>query len=181
MNNNIIKKIQVIIYKLLDEKKSSKKEHIELVVKYSKILSKKLKADEEICVISAWLHDISKINGEDKGHHITGEKVAEEILLKLNYPKNKIEKVKHCILTHSSDENYKPKTLEAKIVASADAMSHFYNLKGLFYAAYGKRGLRSKEGKDWVLKKLEKSKKKMMPEAKLFVKNRHKQIIELLE
>jgi uncharacterized protein len=67
-----------------------------------------LNADEEICEISAWLHDIKKIKGESEKHHIYGAEEAVEILKRYNYPEDRIEKIKHCIVTHSSDKSYMP-------------------------------------------------------------------------
>jgi putative nucleotidyltransferase with HDIG domain len=129
--------------------------HIVSVVKYSKLLAKKLDADEEICELSAWLHDIKKIQGKREKHHVHGSKEAAKILKSYGYPNEKIKQVEHCILTHSADKNYVPETIEAKIVASADALSHFDNFLSLTYVVYDLRNLSIEEGRKWLIKKYE--------------------------
>jgi HD superfamily phosphohydrolase YqeK len=140
-NKQVIKHVRKLISEISDGNQAWTL-HINSVVKYSKLLAKYYKADINVCEISAWLHDIIKMrntinsnkiagknmkNKKGKNHHIHGSKEAVRILTDLNYPKEKISKIEHCILTHSSDKKYVPKTLEAKIVASADALSHFDN------------------------------------------------------
>ncbi len=60
--------------------------------------------------------------------------------------------------------------MEAKIVASADAMAHITEIPSLFEFTYGVRRIGIEEGREWVLKKITKSYKKLMPEAKKMVK-----------
>ena len=85
-------------------------------------------ADFEILEIAALLHDIAR-HEEDNDttgkvdHAVMGASVANEILNGLNYPKDKIKKVEHCILTHRYRENsLKPKSIEAKILFDADKL-----------------------------------------------------------
>ncbi len=150
--------------------------HISNVVKHSKILAKKLNADEEIAEIGAWLHDITRITGDKDNHHITGAKEAEKILLELDYPKDRIEKVKHCIIAHRGNvkQQIKRETKEADCVASADAMTHFDTIAHLLYLVYTKKGLSLEDGKRWVLDKLIRSWNKMIPEAKELCKEKYK-------
>src|SRR6056297_4361939 len=115
----MIKNMRIMILELCDEWDWDWKIHIKSVVKYSKILAQKQNADEEICELSAWLHDIIKLrDGVRESHHIKGSEEAVKILEQYNYPKEKIQKIKHCIISHSSDENYPPRSTEAKILAS---------------------------------------------------------------
>ena len=78
--------------------------HIKYVVKNAIELAKKYNADIEIVELGALLHDIAVPSeyGDIEEHHIYGEKIAEELLTKLNYPKEKTELVKKCILNHRS-------------------------------------------------------------------------------
>jgi len=176
----MIEEIKSLISSLCKGQEDVWQEHILLVVKYSKSLAKQLGADEEICEIAAWLHDIKKLKGEKEEHHIRGSEEAGEILQKLGYPTDKIAKVKECILTHSSDERYPPLTLESKIVASADAMSHFDNLAGLAYVGFNMKRLNREEGRKWLIEKYGKSWKKLMPEAKNIIKPKYDAIKILL-
>ena len=181
MVKDIIPRIRQIILDLCKNKDWKWKNHIESVVRNSELLAKKTGADKEIVEIAAWLHDITKIKGQRKGHHITGSEEAEKILREFGYPQDKIEKVKHCIITHSSDEDYPPKTNEAKVLASADALSYFDNFEDLAYGAYKIKGLSAEEGRKFLMIKYEKSWKKLMPEARKMAKKRYDAIRLLLE
>lgn len=149
--------------------------HIESVVKYSKLLAKKLDADEEICEISALLHDIKNIKGEKEMHHVHGSEEVAKLLKEYNYPEDRIDMVKHCILTHSSDNNYMPESKEAKIVASADALSHFDNFLALAYVVYNLKKLSIEGGREWLVKKYKDcwDKLELIPEAKEIAKDKY--------
>ena len=81
--------------------------HIEAVVKNAQILAQKFGADEEIVIISAWLHDIASITDYSlyEMHHIHGANIAENILKQFNYEEEKINQVKECILNHRGSVN----------------------------------------------------------------------------
>lgn len=143
--------------------------HIVPAIEYSKALAKKVGADEEIVEIATILHDLGSLKcGRERQdeHHITGSEIAEEILTSFDYPKDKIEKIKHCILSHRASQTIPRESLEAEVVASADAMSHFAYINDLFYLAYVIHGLETDPGTEFVLRKLEQSYRKLMPEAK---------------
>lgn len=137
------------------------KGHFEGVLKYAKMLGEKENADMEVIEISVLLHDISSVRGEYEDHHLKGARIAEELLSKLNYPRNKIEQVKHCILAHRGSKDIKRETKEAQILTDADAMCHFDEIDALFNAY---------KIKEEVLKKLERSYVKMSKEAKSIIK-----------
>lgn len=102
-------------------------EHIRYVVKNAVELAKEQGADREIVELGALLHDISMPSeyGTREEHHIYGAKIAEELLTKFNYPKEKIEFVKKCVLNHRVSTNSKRETIEEQCIADADAMAHF--------------------------------------------------------
>jgi hypothetical protein len=77
------------------------------------------------------LHDYAGIKNEDnyENHNLLGAEEAEKILKRFNYSKEKIEKIKHCIYAHRGSVSTGRKTLEAKCVASVDAMAHFDRMK----------------------------------------------------
>lgn len=142
--------------------------HIESVVKFALILADKLEADKEILEIAALLHDIGSVTNKDwyEEHHIHGARIAQEILEKYSYPEEKIKSVKECIIAHRGSRDIKRLSLEAQILASADAMSHFENVDSLMHLAYAVHKLEVDEGREFVLGKLARSWKKLMPEAK---------------
>jgi putative nucleotidyltransferase with HDIG domain len=147
--------------------------HIVYVVKYSKQLAKLLGADEEIVEIAALLHDYAGIKDSSHSgeHHIYGAIEAEEILTRYDYPKEKIDMVKHCIVSHRGSVKKKRLTKEAECIASADAMAHISEVPSLLYLTYNKKGMTIEEGSKWVMEKLERSWNKLCPEAMELVKD----------
>jgi len=156
--------------------------HIVLVVKYAKLLAVKLHADTEIVEIAALLHDYAGIKDSTmtENHHIHGADEAQQILSRFNYPQDKIQKVKNCILTHRGSVPMKKLSLEAECIASADAMTHVFQVPSLLYLAYVKHGMGIDEGKEWVLKKVERSMSKLCPEAKVMVNEHYLTVKEVL-
>jgi uncharacterized protein len=157
--------------------------HILSVVDNALVLGKKLNADLEVVELAAYLHDIAWGFEEivrDNNHHETGAEKAEEILNKFNYPKETIDKVKHCVVAHRGRSDSKPETLEAEIVANADAMAHFdafpdlllfFNEGNSFEDSISE--LSGKIERDWALKLT-------LPEAKELSKEKYTAIKLLL-
>lgn len=156
--------------------------HFLPVVQYAEKLADELGGDKEIILIAAWLHDIgSIIHGRDN-HHITGAAVAEEKLKELNYPADKIELVKKCILNHRGSQQNFRESIEEKILAEADVMSNFENIGGIFKAAFVYEGLNQAEAKDSVRKKLENKWKQLcFNSSKKIIKPKYEAIMLLLE
>jgi len=83
--------------------------------------------DLEVLIPSALLHDIARVEeSKDKtgelDHAILGSEMAEHILRELHYEEVKIEKIKHCILTHRFRTGNEPNTIEAKILFDSDKL-----------------------------------------------------------
>ncbi|MFA5729865.1 MAG: HD domain-containing protein [Candidatus Paceibacterota bacterium] len=129
--------------------------HFVPTVKYALELAEELGADKEVVEISAWLHDIGSVIYGREDHHLTGAKIAEEKLKELNYPLEKIEMVKNCILNHRGSQKNNPLSIEEKIIADADALSNFDNVPGIFKAAFIYENLNQGEAKEAVRRKLE--------------------------
>ncbi|MFA6306854.1 MAG: HD domain-containing protein [Patescibacteria group bacterium] len=118
--------------------------HQKEVIKYAEKLLKMYKgANYEIVLISCWLHDIAHYYAKNdieilkvkKLHHVNGAKIAEKFLLKYNLEKKETENIKNCILRHRNNKQYPVRTLEEKIVAVADTLSHYGSI---FYFTYFK-------------------------------------------
>ena len=156
--------------------------HFVPVVKYSLILAEKLNADKEIVEISAWLHDIGSIIYKRENHHITSCEIAEKKLQELNYPSDKIEKIKHCIISHRGSKNIKRETIEAEILAEADALSHFDDLPGLFQTCYIYENVKSRiDAKNSIRTKLINSYNKLSENSKKIIKPKFDAAMLLLE
>ncbi|MDD5133040.1 MAG: HD domain-containing protein [Candidatus Nanoarchaeia archaeon] len=156
--------------------------HFTPVVNYAKILAEELKADKEIVTIAAWLHDIGSIIEGRKDHHISGAKIAEKKLTEFGYPKEKIGKVKQCILNHRGSQNRKRISVEEQIIAEADAMSNFECIGGLFKAAFIYEKLNQIEAQETVRKKLENKWKQLhLENSKKIIEPKYKAAMLLLK
>jgi len=173
-------KIREIVKKEAEEE--DWKYHILIVEKYAKILADKLGADKEIVELAVLLHDIGRIKFSNKDHDITGSKEAEKILREEGYPEDIIKKVKHCIETHRASKDKKPETLEAEIIANADAMSHFDSLPLLIYWR-GKNKKGFEESIKWLEDKLDRdwNKKITISEAREMCKEKYKTSQKILK
>lgn len=83
--------------------------------------------DLEILIPAALLHDIARVeesqdNTGQIDHAILGCEIAEGILKELEYEKEKIDKIKHCISAHRFRTGNEPKTIEAKILFDSDKL-----------------------------------------------------------
>ncbi|WP_097027158.1 HD domain-containing protein [Clostridium peptidivorans] len=81
----------------------------------------------EILIPSALLHDIARVEeSQDKtgeiDHAVLGSVIAEDILRNLEYEEDKIEKIKHCIITHRFRTGNEPNSIEAKILFDSDKL-----------------------------------------------------------
>ena len=183
MNESMINEIRDLVESACKNKNNNYKygawtHHISSVVKNSKMLARKLGADEEIVELAALLHDYASVLNNDlyPEHHIHSTKLAEEILRRYNYPEERIEMVKHCIYAHRGSKDIPRETIEAEIVASADAMAHFDNVSSLLHLAFVSLGMGIDEGTKYVLGKLERDWRKMMPEAREILKEKYEAI-----
>jgi len=92
-----------------------------LLAKYEK------EVDLEVLIPSALLHDIARVKESQNktgeiDHAVLGSTMAEDILRSLEYEEEKIEKIKHCIITHRFRTGNEPKTIEAKILFDSDKL-----------------------------------------------------------
>lgn len=83
--------------------------------------------DLDVLIPSALLHDIARVEeSQDKtgklDHAILGGEIAEDILRKLQYEEEKIQRIKHCIIAHRFRTGNEPNTIEAKILFDSDKL-----------------------------------------------------------
>lgn len=139
---NIVDKAKAKFLQMVDEFGSDPYNlvpHLPEVERWAKNLLKKYpQADEEVVLIAVWFHDLGHYPiPTDIDHAIRGEKRAKEFLEKENYPKDKMDKVLHCIRSHSYLD-VMPESIEAKIVVFADAASHMTDSRYFDMAKYDK-------------------------------------------
>ena len=161
------------------------KYHILPVVKNALLLGKKLNADLDVVEIASYLHDIGKEGTDDyeqSEHHVVGAEKTKKILKEMGYDNEFIKKVEHCVLTHRGRKGPPPETLEAKIVACADAMAHYDT-----FLALVKIFLKTNDSFEQAIIEIDKkmdrgwNKKLTIPEAKEIVKEKYEAIKLLLE
>ncbi|MDP4090553.1 MAG: HD domain-containing protein [Bacillota bacterium] len=157
--------------------------HIESVANNAVELARLYQADVEVCELAGWLHDIASITDYKlyEDHHIHGANMAEEILKAYNYPTDKIQLVKLCILNHRGSVLKEKTTREEICVADADAISHYDTLPSLFYLAFVQRKLNIDDGIEFVKNKLERSYNKMSEQSKEYYQHKRAMIQALLK
>lgn len=100
--------------------------HVERVYNLALMIAKKEKADINVIKLAAYLHDVGRREEmHSKGKICHAEKaveLAEKTLAKYNLDKKIKENILHCILSHRYRNNYKPITIEAKILFDADKL-----------------------------------------------------------
>ena len=152
------------------------------MVNYAEKLADELGGDKEVILIAAWLHDIGSIIYGREDHHITSAKVAEEKLKELQYPADKIELIKKCILNHRGSQQNGRDSIEEQIIAEADVLSNFDNIAGIFKAAFIYEDKTQGEAKDSVRQKLERKWKQLYFEnSKKIIKPKYEAAMLLLK
>ncbi len=125
----IIEKVEVFATDLLTNSLDPKHlyhnlKHTQRVVKSTKELSEAHtlgKEDEEVLLLTAWLHDTGYTKGTS-GHEESSCTIAEKFLNQEGYEAKKIQKVVDCI--RATKRYHEPKNLLEKIIRDADS-SHF--------------------------------------------------------
>lgn len=185
--SEITEKIKVELLKRCEKSKEKDgydfwNEHIKYVVENAVKLAKKYNADVEIVELGALLHDIAMPSdyGEREKHHIFGAEIAEQLLTELNYPKDRMERVKNCVLNHRGSEDRPRETIEEQCVADADVMAHFACIPSLFSLVYKEMNLSISDGAEYVKKKLERDYGKLSSQSRELLKDRYENIIKVL-
>lgn len=152
MDNEILEKTKKHFFNTFKESKSAYPylpRHVKEVEKWSKkIVQRYLEADEEILLLSVWLHDIGQaINGDNPDHAVRSEIETRDFLFKIGLESEKIEKIAHCVRAHRC-RDIQPEIIEARILAASDSASHMTDIN---YIVHINDGWTKKE----VLEKLE--------------------------
>ena len=134
--------------------------------------------------VAALLHDIAMPSeiGPREEHNVYGAKIADELLTKLNYPDDRKERVKECVLRHRGSNDLPRNTIEEECVADADVIAHFDCIPALFHLAFGKndKDLSIAEGTEFVKRKLERDYNKLSSHTREILKDRYENIIKVL-
>ena len=155
------------------------KEHIQYVYKYACMLSKDKEVDHEVIELSALLHDIAMTDRtlDRSRHHEDGAVIAEQLLRENNYPEEKVQLVKKCILNHSSKRAEYRTTLEEGILVDADGLSHFDSINNLYNLTHNVMGLNDQDTLKFIQEKLTKDYNEISDELKYLVRDKYETII----
>ena len=126
--------------------------HIESVVYYALELAEKYGADKEIVALGALLHDINIVSeyGNDAEHHIYSAEIAVKLLSEFNYPQERTEWVKNCVLNHRGSVLKDKNTVEEECVADADALAHFDSVARWLENGWTSASIKSKFERDYI-------------------------------
>jgi len=133
--------------------------HIKLVRQEAEILLKEYpEADEQVVLLASVLHDVGYLK-DHKNHEEVGFSKAKEVLSEheIELDQSQLEILDEAITEHGYSGE--PEKLEARIVASADALAHLYPC---FWIANSKvKGNNLQEFYDWMENKINKDRKKI--------------------
>jgi uncharacterized protein len=161
MSNNTIENVRNILLDYCDKHKTHIgydywNDHIKVVVKHALILADKYGADKEIVELGALLHDISMPAeyGERGDHFLYSSEMTENILTELEYPRDKLDRVKACVFSHAGRNAHLRSSIEEHCVADGDALAHFDRVPSLFSLAYSLHKMGLEEGREYVKRRL---------------------------
>ena len=154
-NKKLIKRV-ALFSKLLYPKHNFLN-HILPAVKIGKELAKELRADSLIVESASYLHDIGRIIYRYKNHEKRGSLISKVMLPLFGFSQNQVDEICYCILVHDATVSSEFKTLEAEIVANADALSQFENFLYMFSIYYSTHGKDIEKTKDWLKNKYERT------------------------
>lgn len=155
--------------------------HILPVVEHSKYLCEIYNIDCLPVLLGAYFHDITRLDGDDKYHHLSSADFASKFLNKFNLESSVIKIVYEAIYQHRGSLDTQRNSIESKILASADGFALISNIHLLFYSAYKKNNLGLIEGVNKVNRKINNSKKKLLPESSKLLEDNYGSFIKQLE
>ncbi len=155
------------------------REHIQYVYKYVVLLSKNKNVDKEVLELSALLHDISMtdITLDRSRHNEFGADIAEQLLRDNDYPEDKIQLVKKCILNHSKRRSEYRTTEEEQILVDADGLSHFDAINRLYSLPKIVMGLSEEDSVRFVQDKLTGDYNELSDDLKYLVKDKYDRVM----
>ncbi len=132
--------------------------HIYAVAEQAGILADRFGANSELAMAAAMLHDVADVvmKRENPDHEEKSIEIAKRLLVETGYSDSEIATITgDAMRNHGCRDGKAPKTLEGKVLATADALVH---LRSDFYG-YAARELKRVEPIDevrgWAMPKVE--------------------------
>ena len=157
------------------------REHIQYVYKYVLLLSENKNVDREVLELSALLHDIAMTDRSlDRAkHNEYGSVIAEQLLRENNYPEDKVQLVKKCILNHSSKRAEFRTTEEERILVDADGLSHFDSINNLYSLAHNVMELNDEDAIKFIQDKLTKDYNEISDDLKYLIQEKYDKVMSI--
>ncbi len=155
------------------------REHVQYVYKYVVMLSEGKNVDGEVLELAALLHDISMTDWilDRSRHNEFGAEIAEQLLRENDYPEDKTQLVKKCILNHSKRRQEYRTTEEERILVDADGLSHFDVIGKMYSLPSMVMGLNEAESVRFVQKKLTGDYEELSDDLKCLVKEKYDRLM----
>ena len=110
-------------------------------------------------------------------HNEYGAEIAEQLLRENNYPEDKTQLVKRCILNHSKRRQQYRSTEEEQILVDADGLSHFDTVKTLYSLPSKVMGLSEEDSVRFVQDKMTGDYNELSDDLKYLVKEKYDRIM----
>jgi uncharacterized protein len=112
--------------------------HVKRVVSIAKKLALEEKANLEVVIPAAWLHDLVNLSKDNPDRKKASQLAADEALVFLqsvDHSQKYFPEIHHAIWTHSFSANIKPETIEAQIVQDSDRLDAlgYWARQAIFY------------------------------------------------
>jgi len=144
-------------------------DHVMRVSKFARDFAEKMGADQFITEAGGLLHDLGAAKYGKENHHITGVQEAVVVLLKCGCPLELIGPITSSIYSHRGSQKIPFLTQEARCVAAADALDHFWNLEELWRVQIEDLGILEMEVYQTLSEKLKRDWEKTDSEIKVFL------------
>jgi hypothetical protein len=136
-------------------------QHFDIMLEQILKMCKKYGGDREICSLAAILHDTGLVykrtSPGPEGHEERSLEYAKSLLTKYGFGTKTVEQILECIM--ATDPQAVPKTINAKIVRTADALSQFLSCHFIAKAAFSTEDFN--EYIDWLDEKVNGNYKKI--------------------
>lgn len=152
-------------------------QHLKAVAEYAGKLAERFGADKEIVELAAYLHDISAVRDVATlpEHPVRSAAIAREMLIGLDYPGARAERVAEAIASHASPIPLGSGPVEAVCLSNADAMAQIARPAYFLFFAFTVRKLGFDHGTHWLLDRVEANWKELAEPARELIKREYHQ------
>jgi uncharacterized protein len=132
-------------------------EHVTVMRDTAIRLADTFEADPEIVELAAYLHDIAAVQDFSAllRHAELGADLAAQFLAEQGYPRERIQRVRDCILTHSTPLPPGQATPEQVCISQADAVAQLLRPAYWLWYAFVPRAMDYKTGREWYRQRIE--------------------------